>query len=145
LSGIGPILAVSVNFLGEARRRVPIAVAAIALNVAIDVALLREIGVVAGAIGTGCGYFVYVAGHAVICHRLVDLQPLAMARTLGRSAAAATAMAGLLAAIGTSEVTVVAMVAGGVAGLVAYVAVLVVTRELSRADLAMARTLLRRG
>jgi O-antigen/teichoic acid export membrane protein len=145
LTGIGALLAVAVNYLGEARRRVPIALTALAVNVAIDLALLREIGIVAGAIGTSIAYSIYVAGHAVICHRVVDLHPRDMARTLGRSAIAAAAMGGLLAAIGTGELPVAAMVGGGVAGLALYLAVLVAVREVTRADLAMVRSLLRRG
>jgi O-antigen/teichoic acid export membrane protein len=143
LQGIGPLLAVSVNYLGEARRRVPIALAALAVNVAIDVALLREIGVVAGAIGTSVAWLIYVGGHAVICHRLLDIRPRALAVTLARSLLAAAAMAGVLLAFGTGDVPVALLVAGLVAGTAVYAAVLFATRELTRADLALVRALRR--
>jgi O-antigen/teichoic acid export membrane protein len=137
--GVGPLLAVSVNYLGEARRRVPIAVGALVVNVAINLALLREIGVVAGAIATSAAWLVYVGGHLVICHQLLDLRPRAMALTFARSLLAAAAMAGVLLAFGTSDVSVPALVAGLLAGLLAYAGVLFAARELTRADLAAFR------
>jgi O-antigen/teichoic acid export membrane protein len=144
LSGAGPLLAVSVNYLGEARRRVPVAIAAVVVNVAIDLALLREIGVVAAAIGTSVAYLVYVGGHAFICHRMVGLAPGAMARTMARSLLAAGALAGVLALFGTRDVGIPFLILGAVAGLAAYAAVLAVTRELTGAELDRIRALLRR-
>jgi heme-degrading monooxygenase HmoA len=52
LAGLAPLVSLAVNFLGEARRRIPIALGAVAVNVAIDVTLIPRIGIVAGAIGT---------------------------------------------------------------------------------------------
>ena len=145
LQGIGPLLAVSVNYLGEARRRVPVAVAALLVNLAIDLALLREIGVVAGAIGSSAGFAVYVAGHARICHRLLDLHPQAMLLTTARALLAAAAMAGVLALFGTGEVPVPALVAGMVAGLAIFAVVLVASREVRAEDVAFARSVVRRS
>jgi O-antigen/teichoic acid export membrane protein len=145
LSGVGPVLAVSVNYLGAARRRVPVAIAAVIVNIVIDVALLREIGVVAAAIGTSVAYLVYTIGHAVICHELLGLHPLAMARTMVRCFVAAGAMAGVLALFGTGEVPVPGLVAGSICGLLVYAGVLVLTRELTAAEMARIRALVRRS
>jgi O-antigen/teichoic acid export membrane protein len=145
LQGIGPLLAVSVNYVGAARQRVPIAIAAVVVNVVIDAVFLRRWGVVAGAVGTSVAFAVYAAGHAVVCHRLFDIHPAAMGLTLARSLLAAAAMSGVLALFGTGRVGLGWMVIGLVAGLAVYAAVLVATRELHRGDLADARGLLRRG
>ena len=145
LQGMGPLLAVTVNYLGEARRRVPIALAALAVNVAIDLALLREVGVEAAAIASVVGFSIYLGGHAMICHRLLDLKPRRMAATLARSLLAAAAMAGVLALFGTADVAPALLVAGALAGTAVYAAVLVLTREVGRADLAFARSLVRRA
>jgi O-antigen/teichoic acid export membrane protein len=143
VQGVGPLLAVSVNYLGEAGRRVPIAIAAVLVNVVIDLALLREIGIVAGAIGTLVGFTVYVIGHAVICHRLLDLQPRVVALTVARSLLAATAMAGVLLLFGTADVSIVQMLAGMLLGLAVYGAALVLTRELGGSELRWARSVIR--
>ncbi len=69
LAGVGPVLAGAANFLGEARRRVPIAALALGVNVAIDLALVPSMGVTAGALGTGVAFALYVGGHVRICRR----------------------------------------------------------------------------
>ena len=144
MQGVGPLLAVSINYLGEARRRVPVAVLGLLVNVVIDIVLLREIGVVAAAIGCVVGFAIYLAGHALICHRILDLRPREVALTTARSLVAAAVMAGVLVLFGTGEVSVLVLVAGSVAGAAAYFAALVVTREIGPADLALVRSLLRR-
>jgi O-antigen/teichoic acid export membrane protein len=144
VAGLAPLLSVSVNYLGEAGRRVPIAISALVVNVVIDLTLLREIGVVAAAIAALCGGFVYFAGHAVLCHRLLDLRPRTLGLTALRSLVGAAAMAGVLALFGTNDVSLPLMVAGSVAGLGAYAAMLVLTREVGSADVRFARSLLGR-
>ena len=64
LLALSPVLASAVNYLGEAagagadrhRRRC-------CVNPAIDLALLSEIGIVAGAIGTDVAYTLYIGAH----------------------------------------------------------------------------------
>ena len=73
LSAIGTFITVAVNYLGEARRRVPLAIATVVLNVALDLALLPAVGVIGAAIATDIAFFAYVAGH-------VDLQAAARPR-----------------------------------------------------------------
>ena len=74
LGAISPLLAGAVNYLGAARRRVPIAIAAVLVNAAIDVALLEEIGIIAGAIGTDVAYTLYVGAHLWLLHQLVGMR-----------------------------------------------------------------------
>jgi O-antigen/teichoic acid export membrane protein len=143
LSGIGTFVTLVVNYLGEARRRVPLAIGAVLVNLVIDLILISDIGIIGGAIGTDVAFAAYVAGHLWICRRLlgVSLRPLTV--TLARSLVAAGAMAAVLAAFGTSDLSAPALVIGAACAIGAYVAALVLTRELSGAELAAARNALR--
>lgn len=135
LSGIGPLVSISVNYLGQARRRVPIAIAALIVNGAIDLILIPRIGIVGGAIGTNIGYLIYVPGHLLICRSLlgVSLRPILI--TLARSLLAASAMAAVLLAVGTSSLSPLEWLLGAAGGSVAFLALLVLTREASLAEL----------
>ena len=145
LSGIAPLISLGVNYLGEARRRVPIAIGTVALNAGIDVALIPEIGIVAGAIGTDVAYAVYVPAHFWICSRLVDLPLRTLLVTLVRTLLAGGAAAGVLALFGTSaDVSVLALLMGGLAAMAAWALTLFVLRELKGADVDRVRRLLSR-
>jgi O-antigen/teichoic acid export membrane protein len=135
LLGISPLLAGSVNYLGAARRRIPIAIAAVVVNAGIDIALLKEWGIVAAAVGMDVAYALYVGAHLRICRELVGLRLRPLAAALAGSLTAAGGMALVLLAFGTSEVAVPLVFLGGALGVVAYVGVLVVTRQLSREEL----------
>jgi len=135
LLGLGTLLALGANYLGEARRRIPVAIAAVVVNLAIDITLIPEIGIVAGAIGTDVAFAIYVPAHLLICRRIVDIPLRPIAVTLLRSLLAAGAMAGTLALFGVSDVPVVLMPVGLAAGLATYLAVLVLTRETSVGEL----------
>jgi O-antigen/teichoic acid export membrane protein len=145
LNGISPLISTTVNFLGYAGKRVPIALAALAVNVGVDVALLPRIGVDAAAIGMSAAFCVYVPAHLYICHRALafPLRPLAMSTF--RALTAAAAMAGVLAltvravhfSIGTATL-------GYCAGLLAYTAVLVATREIAPNEIIEARRVVAR-
>jgi O-antigen/teichoic acid export membrane protein len=130
LSGLGTLLSLGVNYLGEARRRVPIAIGAVVINFAIDVVLIPKIGILGGAYGTDVAFAVYVAGHLWVCRQMIDLPLRPMAVSVGRSLFAAAVMAGLLVLLGTGDVAVPVLFAGLIAGVALYVAVIVVTREL---------------
>lgn len=143
LRGPAPILAIAVNYLGEARRRVPLAIGALLINAALDVILIPRIGIVAGAIATNIASLVFVTGHVVICRNLISLQLRPLAKTLLRAFLASVAMAGALFAFGTSSLTAVEAVAGSVLGLVAYAAVLLATREVTGSELRAAPRLAR--
>jgi O-antigen/teichoic acid export membrane protein len=144
LAGIGQITTLAVNYLGEARRRVPIAIAMLAINIAVDSVLLPRIGIVAGAIGTSAAFALWVPAHLWILHKLAGLQLWPLARTVLKSCMAGAAMVGALAALGTGQVSAPLMAAGVIVGPAAYVIALFVVRELTFADVANLRAALAR-
>jgi stage V sporulation protein B len=134
-AGVGTFITLSVNFLGEARRRVPLAIGAVLLNLVIDLILIPDIGVLGGAIGTDIAFTLYVLGHFWIAQRVLhlDLRPVVM--TFVRCLAAAAAMTGVLALFGTSSLSPVEAIVGAVAGITVYLGVLSLLREVSLAEL----------
>ena len=138
LQGIAPLVSLSVNYMGEARRRVPIAIGTVLLNLGIDLALIPGLGVVGGAIGTDVAYMLYVPAHLWLCWRMVSLPMRPFLATFGRSLVAALAMAGVLAAFGLGESrrnSLPLLVLGGLAGGVVFILVLIATGETSVAEL----------
>jgi O-antigen/teichoic acid export membrane protein len=144
LGGIAQLATLAVNYLGYARRRVPIAVAMLTVNVVIDVILLPRIGIVAGAIGTSAAYAIWVPAHAWILRQHTGLRLRPLLLTTLRSCIAGAAMVGVLALIGTGVVAAPLMLAGAVAGPLAYVAALFALRELTPADVVFVRRLVAR-
>jgi O-antigen/teichoic acid export membrane protein len=142
LTGFGALLPLAVNYLGEARRRMPIAIGAVLINIGIDLVLIPKIGITAGAIGTDAAYLLYVPAHYWLCRRILNLSFRPLALTIGRAALAAAAAAGVLALFGISSIGVPLMIVGGAAALAAYVAVLTAARELDSDDFRDARSLL---
>lgn len=145
LQGLGPLISVSVNYLGYGRQRVPIAIGAVLVNIAIDVALIPSIGVIGGAIGTSVAYAIYVPLHFRLCQRVlnIDMRPIAL--TALHALIAGSAMAVPLLLVGTSNIGAAGWIIGSSASLAAFVAALIVTRELRFADLrASARRIKRR-
>jgi O-antigen/teichoic acid export membrane protein len=145
LSGLGTYITITVNYLGEARRRIPVAIVAVLINAAIDLALLPSIGVVGGSIATDIAFGVFVAGHFWICRDALDIPLRPLAGSLARCLAAAAVMAGVLALFGTSSLSPAEWVAGSVSAVVAYVLALRLLGELSRGDIAFARRALSRA
>lgn len=140
LGGVGAFLSPSANYLGRARKRLPPAIAAVLINLVVDVIFIPRIGIVAGAIGTGLALAVYVPAHLWICVRALDvpLRPLGLA--LGRSLVAAAAMAGVLLLAGTSDLSVADWVLGAIGAVAAYLAVLFLLRELTLGEARQARS-----
>jgi O-antigen/teichoic acid export membrane protein len=136
VAGLSPLFSVSVNYLGEARRRIPIAVTAVLLNLVVDVVLIREIGIVGAAIGSSLAMTFYAGAHFWLCHRVVGLPLRQLVVTLARALVAGAAMAGVLAAFAAWSVGVPALVLAGLAACAVFVGALVVLGELSRAELA---------
>ena len=135
LAAISPLLAGAANYLGAARRRVPIALVALAVNVAIDAALLEPLGIVAAAIGTDVAYAIYVGAHLYLCRDLAGLRLRPLVRPLAGSLAAAVAMGLVLLAFGTgADLAIPLVVVGGALGTAAYVAVLLVTGQVTREE-----------
>jgi len=143
LQGIAPLVSLSLNFLGEARRRVPVAVAAVVVNAVVDLILLPEMGVSGAAIGTSVAYAVYVGGHLWLCRSLLGVRLRPLAGTLTRSLVAAAGMAAALWVFGTRDLSVLEWLGGGVLGSAAFLGVLVAAREVSVADLRAASAAVR--
>lgn len=140
LSGPAVLLSLGVNYLGEARRRVPLAIIVILINVGVDLALIPEIGIVGGAIGTDLAYAIWVPAHLIIIRSLLDLPIRPLWLALGRSLLAALVAALPLLALGT-EVGVPLLVVGGALSCLVYVATLRVTREVTQSDVDLLRGL----
>jgi O-antigen/teichoic acid export membrane protein len=132
LIGFAPLLSIGVNYMGEARRRIPLAIVAVVVNAAIDVALLPEIGIVGAAVGTGVATAIYVGGHLWICADLLDVNLRGLALTLARGLASAGVLCGVLLLFGTSDLSIPVVIVGALAAVSAYAFALVATREISR-------------
>ena len=141
LSGLAPLVSLGANYLGLARRRAPIAIAAVALNIVVDLALIPRIGVIGAAIGTSLAYAVYVPAHVWLCWRELGLAQRDAIVPVVRALAAAAAMAGVLLLVGTDALALWQWVVGALAGTAAYVATLALTGELTRVDLRAVRSL----
>ena len=139
MTGLAPLVSITVGYLGEARRRVPISLATVAINVVIDIVLIPEIGIIAGAIGTDVAFAFYVVGHFWICTRLLSFSLRPILATFLRATIAAAAMATVLYAIGDTDLSLGQWMLGVFAGPAAFVAVLLATGEVSREELARAR------
>jgi len=143
VAGLAPILASAVNFLGEARLRVPLAIGALLLNLIIDLILVPRIGIVAGAIGTGAAFVLYTGGHIRICQRLMGVSFERLALTALRGTIAFGAAALVLFVFGTSHLGVFDWIAGTVLATGAFIGVLILVGELHRDDVRTAIRLLR--
>jgi O-antigen/teichoic acid export membrane protein len=133
LGGLLPLVSVSVNYLGDGRRRVPLTIGATLLNALIDVILIPRIGIVSGAIATAVAYAVMVTGHLRICARHVEIPLAQIALTGARGLLAAAAMAVVLLLIGTDPSRPMLFV-GSAAGAVVFLLALGLTREISRSE-----------
>jgi O-antigen/teichoic acid export membrane protein len=134
LRGLGPLITTTVNYLGQAARRIPIVLAALVINVVIDLILLPRIGVVGAAIGTGVAYALYVPAHYTICRRELGLSRRPLAVTLARAGLAATAMGAVLYAFGTETLSAAQWLLGGAAGMAVFTGVLLATGEVSKSE-----------
>ena len=141
LSGLAPLVSLGANYLGLARRRAPIAIAAVLINIVVDLALIPTIGVIGAAIGTSLAYAVYVPAHVWLCWRELGLAVRDAVVPVIRALAGATAMAAVLLLVGHETLSVWEWIGGAVAGTAAYLATLALTGELTRLDLQAVRRL----
>lgn len=144
LQGLGPLLSVSVNFLGQARRRVPIAIAALGINLGLSLLLVPWLGVTGGAVSTSIAYAVYVPAHFRLCLVMLQLPAAPFIRTLGRALLAATGMTAILALAGTPQVSMVGVLVSAPLGATVFLGVLLATGELKPSTVADAARALRR-
>jgi O-antigen/teichoic acid export membrane protein len=140
LSGIAPLVSLGVNYLGEAPLRIPIAVAAIGINLLVDIILIPRIGILGGAIGSDLGFAIYVPAHLWICRNRLKVELHPLIGVLARATLAAVAMAGVLALAGTSATLSPWQWAfGAIAGPTVFVATLLLSGEVSREELRAVR------
>jgi len=143
---VGPATLASnaLDYLGEARRRIPIVIGAVLVNVVVDLVLIPRVGVVGGAIGTDAAYAVFLPPHLALCLRINGLRWAPLLRSTARAAVAATAMAGVLFAIGTGPLRAWEVALGASCSMLVYAATLVLVGEVSRGELLTAATAARR-
>jgi O-antigen/teichoic acid export membrane protein len=134
MGGFGALVSSTANYLGVARQRVPIAIATVIINFAVDIVLVPRIGVIGGSIGTDVAYALYAPAHLLICQRVLRLDLRAPARTLLRALTAGAAMTGTLLLIGGSLAEAWRIPLGGLAGIAAFALVLWLTREVSASE-----------
>lgn len=142
LSGISVLASTTVNYLGHARRRIPVVLLALAINVGLAVVLLPLVGLVGAAVAIGVSYAVYVPLHVRICRQSFALPLRPLAATAARCGVATLASGAVLAGIGTSGLSWQQWLLGAVLGPGTYVLVLLSTRELRPDDLRRVRGLL---
>jgi O-antigen/teichoic acid export membrane protein len=135
LAGISPLLALSVNYFGEARRRVIPAVATVVLNGILDVVLINALGIKGASLATDAAILFYVLAHLRICVLLLGLDLSPILGSFLRSGLAALAMAAVLFGFGTGKLGAPQLVVGAVLALVTYLAVLMATAELTPVQL----------
>jgi hypothetical protein len=143
-SGLAPLLSVSANFFGAARKRIPIALATLVLTVITSVTLIPRFGLVGAAVGTNINFGFYTLAHLVLAHRVMHLPLRPVAWTTASGLTAAGAMALVLSRFDAESLTIPELIGGGLAGLVAYAAVLVFTQEVTVAELRQLRRFARR-
>lgn len=134
-SGLAGPLAGALNYLGEARRRVPIAIGDVVVSAALTAVLLATIGLEGAAWTADVVSVAYIAVHVWLLRKLVELPLRPLALTMARGLLAGAAMAAVLLAFGTEDLAVWEWFAGGAGGLAAFLAVILVTREITVAEL----------
>lgn len=145
LGGVAPLVSTGVNYLGEARQRIPIALGTLAFGVASALILLQTVGLLGAAYSAIATSALYVGGHLWILQRLVGLPLRPLALSLVRSLLAGAAMAAALAAFGTQSLSPLEWAGGGIAGLAAFGVVLAASGELRPEDVRAWASRLRRG
>ncbi len=131
LAGLAPMVISPLNYAGEGRRRIPIAIATVAVGGAIDVILIPRIGILGAAVGSDVAYTLYVGGHLWLLNRVLGLSLRPLAATAARSLGAGAAMAAVLVLVGTGKLSALEWIVGLVGGSVAFLAVLLATKELT--------------
>jgi O-antigen/teichoic acid export membrane protein len=133
VSGPALLASLAVNYLGSARRRVPLAVAALGVNAAWDAIFLPKWGIVAGAIGTDLAYAVWVPGHLLILRDQLNLPLRPIVLDFVRAALAAGVACLPLLALGADPGLVV-LVLGCLIACLVYAVALRLMGGLSAAD-----------
>jgi O-antigen/teichoic acid export membrane protein len=140
LAGPAMLVSIGVNYLGEARRRIPLAVGLLAANIGLDLLLLPSMGIVGGAIGNDVAYLIWVPGHMWILHRQLGLDLGPQALVIVRAIAAAAIASVPLLLIG-NDIGIPVLVLGVALASVLYLVALRLIGELRRDDINFLRGL----
>lgn len=141
LSGFGALVSIAANYLGEARRRIPVAIATVLINLTLDLVLVPRIGVIGACVGTDVAFALYAPAHLFICQRVLQIDLRPAARTFLRISLAGTVMTVILLLFGDSLSRFWLIPLGGIAGVIAFATILWATGEVSATE---ARTVLAR-
>lgn len=139
LGGLATVLALGVNYLGEARRRVPVMLGVLVLGVGSTYVLVETVGVIGAAIADDLVLLAHVIAHLWICRRMIEINLGRFTLTNVRTLAAAVVMALVLAAVGTARLSPAEWILGGACGVLAFTMTLWLSGEVTRRELASAR------
>lgn len=135
VSAPAALISVSLTYMGEARRRIVVVLGTLVLGLVAIYGLIHAFGVVGAALGDDIIVIVYVSAHLWICTRLITIDLRALIWSLARTLLAAAVMAVPLLLIGVDHLNPIQWIAGLTAGGLAYLLVLLGTRELSLGEL----------
>jgi O-antigen/teichoic acid export membrane protein len=125
------LLTLVVTSFARVRTRLLVAGASFEAGLLAAYLLTTASGIVGAAVGVDVLMVVYLASHLSVAASIVDLQLGRLVRSLIRTAAAAIAMAAVLYAAGTADLSAFGWLAGAVGGTAAFLAVLLATGEIS--------------
>ncbi|UJA19994.1 polysaccharide biosynthesis protein [Thermoleophilia bacterium SCSIO 60948] len=145
LTGVGPLLFAPLNYMGEARRRIPIAISALLINAVIDLILIPRIGVMGAVIGCTVGYTLFIGAHLWLCRVVIGISVARIARTAVAVLVAAALSGAVLLAVGTSDLGIVQWIGGAVGAGLVYLGAVLASRDLSREELGMLTQLPKRA
>jgi O-antigen/teichoic acid export membrane protein len=135
LSGIGPLIWSPLNYAGEGRRRIPVAIASPLIAAGLDVLLIPKIGVLGAAVGSDIASAFNIGGNLWLARRFIGIPLRPLATSTARALIAAAATAGILALFGTHQLTIVEAIFGIFMGTTAFIAILLALREISLPEL----------
>ena len=138
LSGPAALVTLGISYLGEARRRVPVMLSTLALGVVSTYVLLKAIGLLGAALADDVVELAYVLANLWLFVGMVHMPVGRLGLCMLRSLLGAGAMAGVLYLFGTGHLAIWQWVGGAIAALLAYLSVLLLSREVKPAELRMA-------
>jgi O-antigen/teichoic acid export membrane protein len=135
LAGFGSLVSVGANYLGEARKRIPVAIAAALVNLGLDLVLVPRIGVIGACAGTDVAFALYAFAHLGICARALHARLAPLLATAARTTLCAAAAVAILLLCGDALDRLWLMAVGGLSALACFALVLTLTGELTRSQL----------
>ena len=135
LGALAPVLALGANYLGEARRRVPLMLGILLFGLVLTWVLLRAVGVVGAAVADDLVVLAHVISHLWICARRIAIDVWGLLLTSLRTVIAGAVMGLVLAAVGRDQLSPLAWLLGLGSGTAAFLAALILTGELTRGEL----------